>query len=130
MSKIILFDGECNFCDQSVQFILKRDHQGDFYFASLQGENGQSLLRKHEIDPATDSFIYIEDDRAYDQSTAVIKVLQQLRGMWKLIAAFSIIPKPIRDKMYQFIAKRRYKWFGKKESCRLPSPEIRKRFLD
>ncbi|MCD5324607.1 MULTISPECIES: thiol-disulfide oxidoreductase DCC family protein [Pontibacillus] len=129
MSGIVLFDGECNFCDQSVQFIIKRDPEGYFSFASLQSEIGQELLHKHQIPTHTDSFILIEDNQAYTKSSAALNVCKHLKGAWKGLRIFTLVPKFVRDRVYDVIAKNRYKWFGKKDSCMLPSKEIRKRFL-
>lgn len=129
MSGIVLFDGECNFCDQSVQFIIKRDPEGYFSFASLQSEIGQELLHKHQIPADTDSFILIEDNQAHTKSSAALNVCKHLKGAWKGLRIFTLVPKFVRDRVYDVIAKNRYKWFGKKDSCMLPSKEIRKRFL-
>lgn len=129
MDGIVLFDGECNFCDQSVQFIIKRDPQGYFSFASLQSEVGQDLLEKYEIPADTDSFVLIEDGRAYTKSSAALRVCKHLKGAWKAFRLFVIVPKSMRDAAYEIFAKNRYKWFGKKDSCMLPSKDIRKRFL-
>ncbi|KGP73359.1 thiol-disulfide oxidoreductase DCC family protein [Pontibacillus yanchengensis] len=129
-NKIILFDGECNFCDASVQFILKRDRQEQFTFASLQGEHGQKLLKQHGIASSVDSFVLVDGNQIHFQSTAALNVCKELAGAWKLLYGFIVIPKPIRDKVYKIVANNRYKWFGKKEQCALPSPETRKRFLD
>lgn len=130
MKRIILFDGECNFCDQSVQFILKRDKKEMFMFASLQGKTAESLLDEHGIDCDTDSFVYIEGNHAYIKSSAALRVSRHLTRPWKWLSVLLIIPTFIRDFFYDFFAKNRYKWFGKKESCMLPSPDVRKRFLD
>ncbi|WP_066304966.1 thiol-disulfide oxidoreductase DCC family protein [Bacillus sp. FJAT-29814] len=130
MERIILFDGVCNLCNSSVQFILKRDRKGQFGFASLQGEVGQKLIHKFGLNPDINSFVLIENEKVYLESTAALKVCKGLTGAWKLFAAFLIIPRPIRDVVYRMIANNRYKWFGKKESCMLPLPEWKNRFLD
>ncbi|MDQ0271380.1 thiol-disulfide oxidoreductase DCC family protein [Cytobacillus purgationiresistens] len=130
MEKIILFDGECNFCDRSVQFILKRDDEALFRFASLQGDAGQKLLQQYDVPADTDSFIFIDGNQCHDRSSAALNVFRHLSGGWKLLYGLIIVPKPIRDVFYNILAKNRYKWFGKKESCTLPSPDTRKRFLD
>lgn len=130
MTAIILFDGVCNLCNNSVQFILKRDTKYMFSFASLQSDAGQRLLQQHDIPKNTDSFILIENGKVYDRSTAALRICKHLKGFWKLCYLFIVIPKPIRDYMYQFIAKNRYKWFGTKTACMLPTPDLRKRFLD
>ncbi len=129
MQRIILFDGECNFCDQSVQFIIKRDPKGYFKFASLQSKIGKELLNKYNAPKDIDSFVLIEDNYCYFKSSAALRVCKNLRGAWKLLYVFLVLPKTFRDFFYEKIAKNRYKWFGKIESCRIPSPEERKRFL-
>ena len=129
MDNIILFDGVCNFCDQSVQFIIKRDRVGFYKFASLQSDIGQKLLEQHEVPNDTDSFLFIKNNKVYSKSTAALHVVRNLDGLWKVLYPLLIIPRPIRDFFYNILAKNRYKWFGKKESCTLPSPEIRNRFL-
>jgi predicted DCC family thiol-disulfide oxidoreductase YuxK len=130
MSGIILFDGVCNFCNRTVQFIIKRDKQGLFKFASLQSEIGKELLKKHGIDQNIDSFILIVHERYYMKSTAALHVCKKLKGAWKLFYLFKIVPTPLRDIVYDHIAKNRYKWFGKREACVVPSKEIKNRFLD
>ncbi|WML44444.1 thiol-disulfide oxidoreductase DCC family protein [Neobacillus sp. PS3-40] len=130
VERIILFDGICNLCNFSVQFIIKRDPLGYFKFAALQGEIGQKLLEKHEIHKDFSSFILIENEQAYSKSTAALKVCLKLRYPWKLLSVLRILPLSLRDFLYDIISKNRYKWFGKKESCILPSSNMRKRFLD
>jgi predicted DCC family thiol-disulfide oxidoreductase YuxK len=129
MTAIILFDGVCNLCNSSVQFIIKRDPQVYFYFASLQSEYGKQYISKFELDSNLDSIILIENGKAYVQSTAALRVCKQLSSPWKLLAISLIIPVPIRNLLYKFIAKNRYKWFGKREMCMIPTPAQRKRFL-
>ena len=129
MVQIVLFDGDCNFCDKSVQFIIKRDPEGFYKFASLQSEIGQQLLKQHGISADLDSFILMTDEKWYTKSSAALHVCKNLTGLWKTFYLLFIIPRPIRDFFYHIIAKNRYKWFGKKDHCILPSPEIRKRFL-
>lgn len=129
MNGIILFDGECNFCDQSVQFIIKRDPKGYYKFASLQSDIGQNLLKQFNAPEDMDSFFLIDYNRCYYKSSAALRVCKNLKGLWKIAYPLLLVPKPIRDFFYGIIAKNRYKWFGKKDSCMLPSPEIRNRFL-
>jgi predicted DCC family thiol-disulfide oxidoreductase YuxK len=129
MERIILFDGECNFCDQSVKFIIKRDPNGLFKFTSLQSDIGKDLLNKYNAPSDIDSFVLIEDNNCYFKSSAALRVCKNLNGAWKLPYFLLVVPKPLRDFFYGIIAKNRYKWFGTKESCMLPSPEERKRFL-
>lgn len=130
MSNIILFDGMCHLCSNSVQFIIKRDPKGIFSFASLQSDIGQQLLHTYHINKQTDSLVFIHHGRAYIKSTAALKICKDLRSLWKIAYIFILIPKPIRDGIYTFIARNRYKWFGKKTVCMLPNPELRKRFLE
>lgn len=129
MDKVILFDGECNFCDSSVQFIIKRDRKALYKFAAIQSTVGQEILRKHNIPATLDSFILVDGDQWHTKSSAALRVFKNLTIGWKLCYFLLIVPRPIRDYFYNIIAKNRYKWFGKKESCMLPSPDIRKRFL-
>ena len=129
MNPVILFDGECNFCDSSVQFIIKNDPKGIFHFASLQSDTGQELLKKHHVPSNIDSMILIEGNKVYYKSAAALRICRHLKGAWKLLYAFIAVPRPIRNIAYDFIAKNRYKWFGKKESCMLPSPSVRARFI-
>lgn len=130
MPSIVLFDGDCNFCDASVQFILNRDTEGNFHFASLQGEAGQDLRKRHRIPEDVDSVVLVENGVPYIKSDAAIRIAKGLDGKWKLLRLVRFIPKPLRDVGYDLIAKNRYKLFGKKESCKLPTPEERSRFID
>lgn len=130
MSAIILFDGVCNFCDGAVNFIIERDTKNYFKFAPLQSENGQKLAAEHGIDlQKIDSIILIEGGEAYTESTAALKIARNLGGLWSLAYAFIIVPKFIRDYFYRLFAKNRYRLFGKKDACMLPSPEVRAKFL-
>ena len=128
---IILFDGVCNLCSSSVQQVLKHDPEGYFHFASLQGEAGQALLKQYQL-PLNElnSFVLIENGNAFTRSTAALKVARKLGGIYQLLTPFILVPYPIRDAVYNLIARNRYKWFGKKEACWLPKPEWKKRFLD
>lgn len=128
---IILFDGVCNLCSSSVQQVLKNDKAGYFYFASLQGEAGQALLRQYQLPvDALNSFVLIENKKAYTRSTAALKVARKLGGMYQLLTPFVLVPYFIRDAVYNLIARNRYRWFGKKEACWLPKLEWKNRFLD
>ena len=128
MGGIILFDGVCNFCDASVQFIIKRDPHGYFQFASIQSEVGQELLTQYQV-PAVDSLILIENGNVFVKSTAALKIARRLNGGWPLAYSAIIVPPLIRHALYDVVAKNRYKWFGKKDACMLPTKEQRKRFL-
>jgi predicted DCC family thiol-disulfide oxidoreductase YuxK len=129
MQPVILFDGVCNFCDASVQFILDRDDKELFRFASLQSDAGEELLKKYNVPDDVDSMILIENGKVYYKSSAALRISRHLRGAWKLFYVFMIVPPPIRNVVYDLIAKNRFKWFGQKDSCMLPPPNVRKRFL-
>lgn len=127
---VILFDGVCNLCSGSVQFILKRDKEKKFLFASLQSNYGQELLKQFDLPTDTfNSFILFENGKIFTRSTATLKMFSQLRN-WGWVKIFWIVPKFLRDAVYKLIAKNRYKWFGKKEECWLPTPDLKARFLD
>jgi predicted DCC family thiol-disulfide oxidoreductase YuxK len=128
---IILFDGVCNFCDASINFIIRQDKKTVFRFAALQSKAGQELLEKYRL-PQTkiNSFILIDRGKVYNRSAAGFKVYGKLPWYWKWTQIFWIVPRFITDAVYDFIAKNRYKWFGKKEECMIPTPEVRNRFLD
>jgi len=127
---IILFDGICNFCNSSVNFIMARDYKNKFKFAALQSEAGQELTRKLNIDTKKlDSIILIKDNRYYARSSAVILIAKELGFPWNLLYIFIIIPPFIRNISYNIIARYRYKWFGKRESCRVPTAAEREKFL-
>lgn len=128
---IILFDGVCNLCNGTVQFILKRDKKNRFMFSSLQGKTGQEYLQKFNLPLDTfNSFILVENDKIYTRSTGVLRMLKHLGGTWALLYAFIIIPPFIRDAVYNLIARNRYRWFGKKETCWVPTPELKRKFLE
>lgn len=130
MKRIVLFDGDCLFCDASVQFIIKRDPYEHFYFTSLQSEKGQQLKQRYGIPVDEDSVVLIEGKKFYTKSSAALRIAKKLDGLWHLLFLLILVPRPIRDGVYRYVAKNRYKWFGQKQdSCTLPSPEMRKRFL-
>ncbi|OON69593.1 thiol-disulfide oxidoreductase DCC family protein [Hymenobacter sp. CRA2] len=130
-SSVILFDGVCNLCHGLVQFVISRDPQGRFQFASLQSAAGQRLMpagiNPDPNDP--DSVVLIENGRAYTHSTAVLRILRHLGGGWPLLAAGLVLPRVLRDAAYRFVARNRYRWFGKQDECWLPTPELKARFL-
>ncbi len=130
MSAIILFDGVCNFCNGSVNFIIERDPQAYFKFAPLQSEVGEKLLKENGVDKIeTDSVVLIEDGKIYTRTTAALRIAKRLSGYWSWFYGFTIVPGFIRDVFYKLFAKYRYKMFGRQEACMLPSPEVRERFL-
>ncbi|HVM86633.1 MAG TPA: thiol-disulfide oxidoreductase DCC family protein [Puia sp.] len=129
--KIVLFDGVCNLCNRSVQFIIRHDKKNQFLFGSLQGRYGQECLKKFNMPSDTfNSFMLIEGDKIYSRSSGALRMLKYLGIGWQLFYGLIIIPKFIRDGVYNFIARHRYKWFGKKEECWVPTPELKARFLD
>lgn len=128
MSAIILFDGVCNFCNGSVNFIIERDKKNYFKFAPLQSEIGQAFIEKFGLSEI-DSIILVENDEAFTHSTAALKIAKRLGGIWSLFYVLIIIPRFIRDFFYKLFAKYRYRLFGKKDQCMMPTPEIQERFL-
>ncbi|WP_342513727.1 thiol-disulfide oxidoreductase DCC family protein [Sporosarcina sp. FSL K6-1522] len=130
MKRIVLFDGDCNFCDSSVQFIIKRDPAAHFLFTSLQSTKGVELTKQYAIPSNVDSLVLIDNGKAYTKSSAALRIAKKLDGLWHLLFLFILVPRKIRDGVYDYVATNRYKWFGKKEeACMLPPPEIRKRFI-
>jgi predicted DCC family thiol-disulfide oxidoreductase YuxK len=129
MSSIVLFDGVCNFCNGAVNFIIRHDRRGRFRFAPLQSEKGERLRGEYSIPPETDSLVLVEDGRAYTHSTAALRIAKGLGGVWQLAYAFILVPRPVRDWFYRTFAKNRYKWFGKKDVCMIPTPAIKEKFL-
>lgn len=129
MGGIILFDGICNFCNSSVQFIIKRDQAAFFKFASIQSEVGQALLAQYKVPANIDSVIYIEQENIYFESTAALKISRRLDGLWPACYVLIVIPQCIRNTAYKLFAKNRYRLFGKKQACLLPTPSQRQRFL-
>lgn len=128
--KILLFDGVCNLCNSSVTFVIQRDKKDLFRFAALQEPAGLELIEKHQIDTAkTDSIILIDNGKVYTKSTAALKVARHLGSAYPLLYAFMIIPNFIRNWVYDYVAKNRYKWYGKKDSCMIPTPELKSKFL-
>lgn len=129
--RIILFDGICNLCNASVNFIIKNDEKKFFVFASLQSDVAKEILLQFSTKKLNlDSIIYIENGALYEKSTAALKIAKQLRFPWPIFYLFIIIPPFLRDKIYNLIAKNRYKWFGKKDSCMIPTPDLKSLFLD
>ena len=130
--KIILFDGVCNLCNGAVTFIIEHDKKDVFRFASLQSEIGKKLVEERGMDPEElDSIILIDPGVAYYQkSTAALEISRELSGGYSLLKNLSFIPEGFRDSLYNFVANNRYKWYGKKESCMIPTPELKSKFLD
>jgi len=128
--KIVLFDGVCNFCNASVNFILARDKKNKFKFAALQSNAGMELQKKFGLDPNDlKTFILVEDDKYYTKTTAALRTVKELNFPWNLSYIFIVIPPFIRNIAYNVIAKYRYKWFGKRDKCRVPTEEEKENFL-
>ena len=130
--KLILFDGVCNLCNSSVQYVIKRDKKEHFLFTALQSETGKQILDQYKIDTTKiDSILLYTPEKGIDyKSTAALKIAISLSFPENLMAIFFIVPTFIRNWVYDFIAKNRYKWYGKKESCMIPTPELKSRFLE
>lgn len=126
---LVLFDGVCNLCNSSVNFIIKRDKKAVFRFVPSQSEMGKRLIDKHFTDFDLQTVVLIDDARAYTKSDAFLRIMNQLGGFWKTFLLLKIIPRPIRDFFYDLIARNRYRIFGKKDSCMIPSPEVKNRFI-
>lgn len=130
-NQVVLFDGVCNLCHTTVQKLIQLDKKKQLKFASLQSEFGQGILKKFNLpQQAFDTFLYYKNGKLYDRSTAALQVMKDLDGVYRLGRVFFIIPKFLRDGVYNFVSTNRYKWFGKKESCWLPTPDLKARFLD
>ena len=128
--KIILFDGFCNLCSWSVNFIIKREKKDIFRFASLQSETGKHILIKFKLPEDFDkSIVLVENNSVYFKSDAALRIAKDLRSAWPLFYSFVIFPKAIRDYMYTFIASNRFKWFGKRDTCHIPTTDYHYKFL-
>ncbi|PSQ54745.1 thiol-disulfide oxidoreductase DCC [Halobacteriales archaeon SW_8_68_21] len=128
---VVLFDGVCNLCSGFVQFVYPRDPEGKYRFASLQSEVGQALLAEHDLPTdELESIVLIEDGESYVKSTAVIQIATGLGGRYRLFSPFRHVPASVRDRVYDFVADHRYRWFGKKDRCMLPSGDVESRFLE
>ena len=130
--KVILFDGVCNLCNTSVLKVIKYDKNNVFLFAALQSEKGKEIINYLGIDTSKiDSIILYEPGVSYEiKSTAALKIMKEFKGFWSLTSIFMLLPEGFRNSVYNYIAKNRYKWFGKKESCMIPTPELKAKFLD
>ncbi len=128
---VILFDGFCNLCNASVQFVIRRDRRGRFKFAALQSEAGQAMVREAGGGEVTlDSVLLIADGKIYQRSAAALRIARRLDGCWPVLFVFIIIPPPLRDFIYNWIARNRYRWFGRREECMVPTKELNERFVD
>lgn len=129
-SPIVLFDGVCNYCNRWVNFIIRHDKQKKFRFAALQSNTGKKLLKQYSISEKEDSVVLIYNEKAHIKSTAGIHIMYHLGSIYSLVFMFIIIPAYIRDFYYDIIARNRYKWWGKKEVCMIPTQDIKDRFLE
>ncbi len=128
---IILFDGVCNLCNRAVIFVIKRDKKNVIHFAPLQSDTAKALLANCNMQiEEMKTFVFIEKGEAYTQSTAALKVCRYLSGLWRLLYGFIIVPVFIRDGIYKWVAKNRYRWFGQKNECMIPTPELQAKFLN
>jgi predicted DCC family thiol-disulfide oxidoreductase YuxK len=128
---LVLFDGDCNLCNGAVKFILRRDRTGRFHFASLQSAAGrQALAAAGAKQPLPDSIVLVQDGAIAVKSAAALRIARGLPWPWPLLAVFWLVPRPLRDPIYDWVARHRYRWFGKTSSCLVPTPELRARFLD
>lgn len=129
--KIVFFDGECNLCNKAVQFIIKRDPKEKFRFVALQSNYAKNVLKAHKIACETpDTIVVLDGNKLYLRSAAVLYVLRHLTWYGKLLSVFLLVPRPLRDAVYQWCAKNRYRWFGKRESCMLETPALKRRFIE
>ena len=127
---LILFDGVCNFCNSSVNFIIKNDKTDHFRFLPLQSERGKKIVAEYNLDPENlQTVILLEQGRIYTRSTAALRIARKLSGGWKLMYGFVIVPSVVRDFFYNIIARNRYKWWGQRGSCMIPTPEVKRKFL-
>jgi predicted DCC family thiol-disulfide oxidoreductase YuxK len=123
----VLFDGVCNLCNASVDFIINRDPRAYFRFAALQSDAAKALGEATHGGPQ--SIVLIEDGKRYEQSAAALRIARRLSGAWPLLWIFIVVPRPVRDALYRFVARKRYAWFGRSDECRIPTPELKARFL-
>lgn len=128
---VILFDGVCNLCNSTVQWVLKKDRKNRFKFSSLQSKYGEKVLIGNELPLSHfDSFLYLRQEKLLQKSTAALWVVKDLGGLWSLLFVFILIPPFIRDSVYSWVAKNRYRWFGKRESCMMPQAQWKNKFID
>lgn len=128
---VILFDGVCNLCNGFVNFVFDRDPEGHFKVGSLQSDAATRHLAPFDEDPeALDTVVLIENGRVYTRSTAALRILRHLSPPWPLLYVFLVVPRPLRDWVYDAIATHRYDWFGKRDQCRVPTPELQDRFIE
>jgi predicted DCC family thiol-disulfide oxidoreductase YuxK len=128
---IVLFDGVCKFCNAGVNFLIDRDPDARLRFAALQSAAGQQLLRRFHLPTSDfDTFVLIEGRHCLTRSTAALRIALLLGGRWRLLFPLALVPPFLRDAVYDLIARNRYRWFGRLDSCRMPTPDLKRRFLD
>jgi predicted DCC family thiol-disulfide oxidoreductase YuxK len=128
---IVLFDGVCQLCNGSVLFIVKRDPSRQFRFAALQSTAGAALLRTFGLPTdVLDTLVLIEGDRVFTRSTASLRIARRLSGLWPLLYGLIVVPRPLRDLLYRVVARNRYRWFGRRDACMMPTPDLQERFLE
>jgi len=130
VTSTILFDGVCNLCNGFVQFVIARDPAAQFRFGALTTPAAQDLLRAAGVTNAPDSIVLLEDDGVYFQSDAALRIVRRLTFPWPLAYGLVVVPRFVRDWVYDIIAARRYKWFGRRDACMVPTPDLKQRFLD
>ena len=129
MTDIVIFDGVCNLCARSVQFILRHEIEPRFQFSPVQSAVGARMLEAHGLSAAeVDTFVLVSEGRVYTRSTAALRIARHFKGAWQLLRLVWVVPKPLRDLIYNLIARNRYSWFGKADSCMVPTPELKARF--
>jgi len=130
MTDIVIFDGECNLCARSVQFILRHEARPHFRFSPLQSAAGARMLAAHGF-PSTEvsSFVLVSDGQVFTRSTAAIRIAREFKLPWRFLRVLWLVPRPLRDLLYDWVARNRYAWFGKAESCMVPTPELGSRFI-
>ncbi len=126
---LILFDGHCNLCNGAVQWVIKRDRKGHFHFAALSWPAGEQVLHKFPELEGVDSIVYFDGKKVYVRSSAALKIAGALGGVWAISGVFWLVPRIVRDGVYNWVARNRYRWFGKMDTCMMPSPELEQRFL-
>jgi predicted DCC family thiol-disulfide oxidoreductase YuxK len=127
---LVLFDGVCNLCSALVQFVIRHDPAAKFRFAAIQSEIGREIFQSHGLDPADlQTFVFISDGKMHVRSDAAIEVVSRFGGAWRFFTVFRLVPRVARDWIYSVIARNRYRWFGRKDVCMIPTPEIKERFL-
>jgi predicted DCC family thiol-disulfide oxidoreductase YuxK len=127
---LVLFDGVCNLCNALVQFVIRHDPKAKFHFAAIQSDIGRKIFEKHGMDPSDlQTFVFVSGGKIWLRSGAAIAVVSRFGAAWRVFAIFWLVPRFVRDAVYSVLARNRYRWFGKKDACMIPTPEIEKRFV-